>query len=104
MVRPGGVALVVAVVLVACGGETSPPTSPSIQDSPSPDPSTPASSAEPEPPAPSGQASAFAGAWADVTSDEMSSVGAWTNKVELADLDVDGDVDILFANGGDYDA
>ncbi len=32
----------------------------------------------------------------------MSAAGGWTNKVELADLDLDGDVDILFANGGDY--
>ena len=104
MVRPGGTVLVVALVLAACGGDIpSPAPSPSIQDAPSPDPSTPGSSAEPEPSA-SDQASAFASAWADVTSDEMSSAGGWTNKVELADLDVDGDVDILFANGGDYDA
>ncbi|MBA3587123.1 MAG: hypothetical protein H0W41_05735, partial [Chloroflexi bacterium] len=26
-----------------------------------------------------------------------------TNKVELADIDADGFVDLLFANGGDYD-
>jgi hypothetical protein len=27
----------------------------------------------------------------------------WTNKVELADANADGLVDVLFANGGDYD-
>lgn len=33
----------------------------------------------------------------------MASVGEWTNKVELADLDLDGHLDVLFANGGDYE-
>jgi hypothetical protein len=33
----------------------------------------------------------------------MASVGEWTNKVELADLDLDGNLDVLFANGGDYE-
>jgi hypothetical protein len=28
----------------------------------------------------------------------------WTNKVELADLEGDGDVDLLFANGGNYES
>jgi hypothetical protein len=54
--------------------------------------------------APSEAPSAFSGVWVDATGDEMSGALGWTNKVELADLDQDGDVDILFANGGDYDA
>ena len=36
----------------------------------------------------------------------LSSIGrtyGWTNRVELADIDGDELVDILFANGGDYD-
>ena len=73
---------------------------------PSPRPPTPA-------PAPTGPAAtstagasagdAFAGAWEDVTAGALGQTAEWTNKVELADVDGDGDVDILFANGGDYD-
>jgi hypothetical protein len=45
------------------------------------------------------------GLWVDAT---KTTIGAtkgltWTNKVELADINGDGLVDILFANGGDYD-
>jgi hypothetical protein len=40
--------------------------------------------------------------WTDVTGDTIGTTGEWSNKVELADLDGDGRVDILFANGGDY--
>ena len=42
------------------------------------------------------------GLWHDVTVDAIGTTAEWTNKVELADLDVDGRVDILFANGGNY--
>jgi FG-GAP-like repeat len=46
-----------------------------------------------------------AGLWKDAT---KTTIGAsrgltWTNKVELADINGDGRVDILFANGGDYE-
>ena len=37
--------------------------------------------------------------WADVTETNLGSTGQWTSKVELADIDGDGDVDLLFANG-----
>lgn len=40
--------------------------------------------------------------WHDVTDELLDSTGEWTNKVELADLDGDGRLDLLFANGGDY--
>ena len=40
--------------------------------------------------------------WIDATSDVLASTAEWTNKVELADLDGDGLIDLLFANGGDY--
>ena len=39
----------------------------------------------------------------DVTADTIGETTDWTNKVELADIDADGFVDLLFANGGDYD-
>ena len=54
----------------------------------------PASGAEP--------AALPTGLWADATAETIGETGDWTNKVELADLDGDGDVDILFANGGNY--
>ena len=47
--------------------------------------------------------SARAQRWDDATAATIGDTGEWTNKVELADLDGDGWVDILFANGGDYD-
>jgi hypothetical protein len=40
--------------------------------------------------------------WHDVTEAVLDSTSEWTNKVELADLDGDGLLDLLFANGGDY--
>ncbi|HEU5055841.1 MAG TPA: VCBS repeat-containing protein, partial [Kofleriaceae bacterium] len=40
--------------------------------------------------------------WTDVTDQTIGATGEWSNKVELADLDGDGRVDILFANGGNY--
>lgn len=49
--------------------------------------------ATPEPPA----------LWLNVTKDTIGNLQLWTNKVELADIDGDGLVDILFANGGNYD-
>lgn len=40
--------------------------------------------------------------WTDVTAETIGETGEWSNKVELADVDGDGRVDILFANGGNY--
>lgn len=40
--------------------------------------------------------------WVDGTDAVFDSTAEWTNRVELADLDGDGDLDILFANGGNY--
>src|SRR5262245_13907341 len=41
--------------------------------------------------------------WNDVTADTIGTTAGWTSKVELADVDGDGFVDIFFPNGGDYD-
>ena len=40
--------------------------------------------------------------WTDVTDQTIGATAEWSNKVELADLNGDGRVDILFANGGNY--
>ncbi len=48
---------------------------------------------------------AYAQHWTDATADCLGNTGnatGWTNKVEVADVDGDGQVDILLANGGDY--
>lgn len=42
--------------------------------------------------------------WVDETEQLLDSTAEWTNKVELADLDGDGLLDLLFANGGNYSA
>lgn len=42
--------------------------------------------------------------WRDATSETLATkTRGWTNKVDLADVDGDGTIDVLFANGGDYD-
>ena len=40
--------------------------------------------------------------WHDVTSSVLTATAEWTNRVALADIDGDGRVDLLFANGGNY--
>jgi MYXO-CTERM domain-containing protein len=46
---------------------------------------------------------AHADLWRDVTDTALGvQTSGWSNKVELADLDGDGRVDLLFANGGNY--
>ncbi len=97
---PHVMALSVALVLAACGDQTTPsasaPATASAADSAEPSASAAASSG------PIG--SAFAGAWVDATAEAIGETAEYTNRVELADLDADGDVDILFANGGGYEA
>jgi hypothetical protein len=41
--------------------------------------------------------------WQDATASCTGVTGEWSNEVDLADVDGDGLVDILVANGGDYD-
>jgi len=40
--------------------------------------------------------------WDDATADTIGVTAEWSSKLELADVDGDGWVDILFANGSDY--
>jgi VCBS repeat protein len=46
-----------------------------------------------------------AGLWKDATKTTIGETTgrSWTNKVDLADINADGLVDVLFANGGDYE-
>ena len=95
-----GVCVALMLVLVACGEQAETPSaaegsaSPSAQAGAS---ESPEASATPKPP------SEFAGAWVDATGETIGETAEWTNRVELADLNADGWVDILFANGGNYD-
>lgn len=49
----------------------------------------------------SATAAGYAGAWVDVTATSLGPSAEWTNNVEAADIDTDGDIDLLFANSGD---
>jgi hypothetical protein len=49
-------------------------------------------------------AAAFGAPFADVTPALLGDTAAWSHKVELADLDGNGRIDIVVANGGDYNA
>ncbi|HEY5924558.1 MAG TPA: VCBS repeat-containing protein [Kofleriaceae bacterium] len=40
--------------------------------------------------------------WQDATTTCIGTTAQWTNKVEVADVDGDGKVDLLLANGGNY--
>jgi len=88
--RPALIAVV--ALLAACGQQPSPSASgPNGSAS-----ASTAASAEPS-------AHPMAGAWENVTSGAIGETADWSNKVELADINADGAVDLLFANGGDYD-
>src|SRR6187402_2593383 len=45
---------------------------------------------------------ALAAPWEDATDDTIGKTAEWSNKVELADINGDGLVDILLANGAGY--
>src|ERR1700754_952037 len=47
-------------------------------------------------------AHAAAQRWQDATAKCTGTTAQWSNKVDLADVDGDGKVDILVANGGSY--
>jgi hypothetical protein len=91
------VAIGVAACLIAtaCSGaqERSPETSASV-------PSTVASTASP---AEASTAPTSTALWRDVTASAIGETVGYTNRVELADIDADGDVDLLFADGAARD-
>ena len=82
---------VVVLVLTACGQEPTPSASASTSAS---DAASPSAEESVHP---------LAGAWENVTDQAIGETADWSNKVELADINGDGAVDLLFANGGDYE-
>ena len=54
------------------------------------------------PPMAQGPAPLPAKLWVDATAPLLGDPSGWTNKVEIADIDGDGRLDLLFANGGNY--
>lgn len=80
--RPGVICSAAAAVLIGCAPEAGPDT----------DARTDVASEQGLP----------ADLWVDATEALLPETAEWTNKVELADLDGDGAIDLLFANGGDY--
>ena len=60
--------------------------------------------AEEEPSAAYVDDTSVVGLWEDATKTTIGETAEYTNSVELADINGDGMVDILFANGGDYEA
>ena len=90
------------LVLAACGDQSTP--TPSAGASAPPSAAASVAPSEPAQPSSAPIGSAFAGAWVDATGETIGETAEYTNRVELADLDADGDTDILFANGGGYEA
>jgi hypothetical protein len=87
--RPGLMGALVVLALSACGGNEQQQS----QQFTCEDAAERSASIEP------------AGLWEDGTKTTIGTTKGltWTNKVELADVNADGLVDVLFANGGDYD-
>lgn len=110
--------LIVLVSLVACGGAAEAPTPTLVEVTPLPTATDPPPTAEPtattppttEPPSaePTIEPTATTDPqadflWRDVSAETIGATSEWTNKVEIADINNDGWVDLLFANGGNYD-
>jgi FG-GAP-like repeat len=93
-----------AVALAACSGDQSGIEASSTTAAPSSSTPQPAEQGVPGSDTAVDGASADRPLWTDVTTEAIGKTGEWTNKLELADIDVDGDVDLLFANGGDSDS
>ena len=49
-----------------------------------------------------GAGTAHAQRWRDATAQTIGTTAEWTNKVELADVDGDGWLDVILANGRGY--
>ena len=107
--KPSQNRMVMIVMLLLVSGCNSAPASPTLVPRPNvsatltlvpqPTASAPLPTAAP----PATLTAEPAALWEDATKATIGVTGQWTNKVELADINGDGRVDILFANGGDYE-
>ena len=92
-----GVTLVISLI-AGCSSATPTPEPPTSTPTPIPPTNTPQPTPSPvptvTPPAESLEL------WEDATEVAIGITEDWTNKVELADINSDGLVDLLFANGG----
>ena len=97
-------ALTTALALAACGeAQPSPSVPPTTTSAESPTASAPATAA-PEPAESPVAGPNLPGLWTDATASTIGQTAEWTNRGELADVNGDALVDILFANGGNYDS
>lgn len=92
-------ATLTTMIIAGCSAAEPTPAQPTLTPLPATNPPTstpeqPTSTPSPLPPA----------FWEDATDITIGKTEEWTNKVELADINGDGLVDILFANGGNYDS
>lgn len=87
----------VSLVLSSCGEANQTPEAASSSAT-----AAPSGAASVEPTA-AATDSPYAGLWVDATGDTIGATGDWTNKVEIADVDGDADLDLLFANGAAYE-
>src|SRR5262245_19027786 len=94
--------LIAALVLAGCDNGNDDTSTSSAQLSPL-ETNAPSTVAETPTPTTTMEAIGEGALWTDVTGQTIGTTGEWSNKVELADIDLDGDVDILFAEGGDYE-
>lgn len=91
--------LVLAITLASCGAEA-----PTQFVEPAGTASEPTvATSEPAEPQSEAPATGLAGLWRDATAETIGATAEWTNKVELADVNGDALVDLLFANGGNYE-
>jgi hypothetical protein len=95
MARSSVVGVVLCVLAAACSGAAESDADAAAASERPP----PATSAAPASRGPATTAPASTALWRDVTADAIGETVEWTNRVELADIDADGDVDLLFADG-----
>jgi hypothetical protein len=91
MRRMMALGIAVCLLAAACSGAEESQPDPADSESAAAPSATPRSGPTTEP-----ESTAL---WRDVTAEAIGETLEWTNRVELADIDADGDIDLLFADG-----